>query len=239
MKKIIVIILVLASINTYASGWMFVKEKKNNEYSWIDSTAFADSIYIDYTDILYIDTYSKDKDYVFARAKIYELAALKSFADFKEERKEIISKYCAVDQTTLIIYYMSQGMTQEEAIYNYLFIRKTDITNAANSYCERINREDVFIDMMMFLGEAQALTLTEQVSEMKNMLCEYAVLGTNYTNDRSGIMDYFENTGDFTTTGGLNQFTIEPMMIAIYGSEAAARAVLVQKIKFNIVENSI
>lgn len=172
------------------------------------------------------------KDYVWERDTLRQIAHTK-WDSLNDNSKEIIGIYCAVGMDTLIGYYMSKGMSQNDATMKYLNNRIEDIKNAAKAYCGRINNNTLQVNIILFLGEAQGSTFNDAVRNFKSDLCSIALLGTQYGDSRDGFMDYVESTGSYTS-GGLKSYTMSDDMVAVYGSQDAARQALV-KIIHNII----
>ncbi len=240
MKKILILgIAAIMTINVYASGWMFVKAKETNVYSFIDSTEFNDATMFNHNSISYIaDFGTKLKDYCFIRDRVIDLCANIGFANLKSNAKDYVGIYCATDMMALIGYYMTQGMSQFDATKFYLIARDKQITNSAECYCQRLKDPEIFVNLMLFLGQSQALTFNDAVRNFKSDLCEVALLGTEYGDDRDGIMDYIMSTGSYAD-GGLKTFTMSADMVAIYGSQDAARLALASAIKYIIIDKSL
>lgn len=238
MKNLILIVSVLFALNVNADGWMFVQVKSTHQYSWIDSTEYNAATMTNLTTVEGITTvmqYSLDKDHVFVRSRIKEIVASKGFASLTDYEKDQVGMYCATDMNTLIGYYMGKGMTQLEATSYYLDMRMQDVEWAADAYCARINNPDFQKYILMFLGEDQGISLNDAIRNFKSDLCEVALLGTGYGDNRDGIMDYFESTGSYTS-GGLKSYTMSDMVVSMYGSQEAARTALIEIIQNILVK---
>lgn len=148
--------------------------------------------------------------------------------------KEAMCEFIAVDMNTFIAYYMGKGLTQNEALVLFLKERDNQISYSAEALCNRANSSDVFVNLMMFLGESQSVIFNDAVRNFKDDLCSIALLGTEYGDNRDGLMDYIESTGSYAN-GGLKSYIMSDDMIAIYGSQEAARLALVDKLKTSIL----
>lgn len=231
--------MIATTFTAYSSGWMFVKEKENNNYMWVDSTAYDSITMINYTTIAYISDFgNKLKDYVFVRNKIIELCDIVGFSNLKDNAKEVVAQYCAINMDTLVIYYMGKGMSQNDAIIYYLSTRSEQIDKTADSYCNRINSDKMFIQMMMFLGEEQALTFMSAIRNFKQDLCDYALLGTQYGDSKDGLMDFIEQTGSYTN-GGSGNFVMSDSMVAVYGSQELALQGFINNLHDLIIDKSV
>lgn len=177
--------------------------------------------------IFNLDKYSIiDKDYVWERDTLKEIAYTK-WDSLNNQSKDILSERCIVGMDTIVSYYMSKGLSQNDATMKYLNDRIVDVQNAAKCFCDRINNPKLQMYVILFLGEAQASTFNDAVRNFKSDLCSIALLGTQYGDSRDGIMDYIESTGSYTS-GGLKSYTMSDDMVAAYGSQEGALAVLIQ-----------
>lgn len=142
-------------------------------------------------------------DYYTSRLQLKESFTGILFADLSDENKEIAAKYCLYDDLTLVSFYMSQGLAQADAIIKHKVRRAEDITKAAKT-CEA--RADTCVVKYIAIHDASAF-----MDAIRNFVQDYksiAHLGTNYGQDRDGLLDYIEATGSYTNAG-LSSYTFE------------------------------
>lgn len=189
-----------------------VKNKITNEYLFILENEFNIDIHIDRTDFpLYVDQYSHLTDYCLARDLVSNGVSIRGgFNSLKsDEEKEVALKYTRnVSDTDAVPYLMSKGLSLMEATKQYIDLRSIDIRNAADCYKDRLYSPEFTSALIMSLGQAQAETLLETCRDLFNDLSNTAILGTNYGNNRAGIMDWLEGT-DVYIGSGLQGFTFD------------------------------
>lgn len=109
------------------------------------------------------------------------------------------------------------------------------IKNSANSYCNRLEDYRISALSILYLGEVQSIQFFNDVKLLKDGACQFALLGTNYNYEVSGIMDYIESTGAYANDG-LKKFTINSDIVIAYGNnEELARQDLIRKMKDIII----
>ena len=225
MKKILTILTLILAITVNSQNTdYFVKIKKTNNYAFIEQSSFNPDSMINYSNPYMVGTFGVGlMDYVYIRTFIKNIVAEKGFHTYKSKYKDIIGIYCASSDDTLIAYYMSEGMTQLDAVKFHSDNRMLDISKAGSCYCNRVNKSELQKNIILFLGEVQASALNDTLQSYKFSLCTAGKLGTQYDGSgRVGIMDYLECT-DIYVGKGLSRYSISPLMISVYGSEEIAR----------------
>ena len=187
----------------------------------IDSTANARFIFAQeldtglYKDITSVETIHRIgrqfNDYCFIRQVLSEQmeGSPNPFWSLSDAEKEIIAKYCATDEITLVTYYMMQGMSQFEATKAYIYERSVDVRNAADCYYARLTSPSFTASIMLYLGPVQGETFVDAIRNFASDVKDIARVGTNYGNINDGILDYIESTGSYVN-GGLKNYTITP-----------------------------
>jgi len=184
-----------------------------------------------------IDNGICNKDYQWNRDTL-KIICKNNFYKLQNDVKDIVVKYCAIEQDTIISYLIySKNISQQDALFEYLKIKSLQIKNSANSYCKRLSDYRISALCILYLGEIQSIQFFNDVKSLKDASCEFALLGTNYNDEVSGIMDYIESTGDYVNDG-LKKFTINSDIVRAYGNnEELARQDLIRQLKDIIINN--
>ncbi len=206
-----------------------VQEIKTSEIIVIKDVDFDSNLYIDFSLSIYHWYYYGISllDYVYARTKIKEISTQQEFANVKY--KDEAALVGAGTDTEIIGYYMAKGMSQLQAIEYHTLKMAGNYRLAGACYSARLDDDIMKATIIGFIGNEQGTSLLESVKNYKIYLKEVALLGTQYNNDRDGIMDVFENTGSHTITG-VAQYAISELMINVYGSEEAAKTAFTEKL---------
>jgi len=142
------------------------------------------------------------------KREVYKYFA-RTFSNQPEDIKDKICVYCATDQNTIIAHLMSKGMTLQQAIQQYIFYRSKDISEAAAD-CNTYITSDKFMNTLLFyLPLSEAERFLEAIKDLQFYYRTAAHFGTNYNNNKSGIMDFIEDTGDYVGKG-LSTYTTYP-----------------------------
>jgi len=131
------------------------------------------------------------------------------FWSLSTAEKDIICKYCAATDETIVGYYVSKGMTVQEATILHINVRSVDVRTAATCYHTRLMQPEFMATIMMYLGITQGETFMDAVRNFAIDVKDMARIGTNYNNIYDGIMDYIESTGSYVD-GGLKNYVISP-----------------------------
>lgn len=118
-----------------------------------------------------------------------------------DNEKEISAKYCLFDSTTIITFYISQGLSLENAITKYLVRRSIDIDKAAKCCAIRANSKYIKYISIKYMEEADAATFLDAI---RNYIVDYSMsahLGIQYGDSREGVMDYIEATNAYVGAG--------------------------------------
>jgi hypothetical protein len=202
----------------------------------ITGDAFDENIHLDYSNSIYHWYHFGVNltDFVYARKRIKDIVAEVGYDNVKH--KDIVNKLCVADMNDIIAYYMNEeGLSQLEATQKYLDNRADGIIKAGQCYSKRLESKEVIATIMLFIGRSQGLSLLDAVRNFKEDLRTVGLLGTQYGNDRDGIMDYFESTGSYEDSG-IKSYTISDDMINAYGDEETARQEFVKKLHFLVID---
>ncbi len=110
-----------------------------------------------------------------------------------------MARYRAIDTTTIIGFYMGQGMSLLQAKervlteyleHNFKYVKACEIRWVAAKY--------VTVDYLSF---ADAIDFVRSTRDLVEDMLNYGILGTNDDDEDSGIMDYIESTGSFVGSG--------------------------------------
>jgi len=175
-------------------------------------------------------------------------AEANGFDDFADNDKEALSTYSYGDQNSMIAYLMaSQGLTQTEAgsvattnaAVNRVNMSKDAVVIASSEKMIEIGVKYLtLIDENGEIDSSQAFSLTSAISTFMSQYRHYSVRGLNYNDDDEGIMDYFESTNSYTS-GGLKNYTFNPTIVALAGSEDNARLLMVAELIEVFVKGNI
>lgn len=186
-----------------------VKILNTDEYQIINDSDFDSNIHLDRTEgIAYWELNNNLADYCFIRHHIMAIIDSVGFNNLKsEEEKEICIKYTkSVPATDIVPYYMSTGMTYNEASYAYLQKRAIDVRNAADCYSARLNKPEFTVIIMKHLGEGGGITFLDNCRNFISDIRNSAILGTEYESTMDGFFDYVDDTGGYDTVPGLSSF---------------------------------
>jgi hypothetical protein len=151
----------------------------------------------------------KLKDYAFIRLVLKTMMDDVSdpFWSLSTEEKELICIYCAVSDETIVTYYVTIGMSLQEAQMLHINRRSVDVRFAANSYYSRLTQPEFMAIIITYLGLIQGETFMDAIRNFSTDVRDMARLGTMYSNVNDGLMDYIESTGSYVD-GGLKNYTI-------------------------------
>jgi hypothetical protein len=160
-----------------------------------------------YEDITTIKSWSETKkfDYVLRRNQMKLCSSGVGFATLNTEEKDIVLNNSAEEPMTLIVYIMTRDQVSQAVAYDeYLTIRSIDIRNAANCYGVRIDDSFFTKTIIKYLGMINGEVFLDAIRNFVSDLKDVALLGTEYGNNRDGILDYIESTGSYTDSGLLD-----------------------------------
>jgi len=190
---------------------ILVREIQSNKAKIIESSRFKPLRHVEITDE--IPTLQEAKayvDYCLFRDILSNMILTKGgFSNLDDEDKKIVLKYTkCVSSEEAVGYLMSNGKTLEEASLEYVERRSKDIREASKCYSERLHSSKFTAVLISTLGQEQSETLLETCRDLFNDLSNTAILGTNYGNNRAGIMDWLEGT-DIYAGSGLQGFAFD------------------------------
>jgi hypothetical protein len=167
----------------------------NDDYDFSGNTA------TDVTDISLFELfYSYHRvDYKHIRDYAKEMVQTTPFSSMTFDNQTRMTKYRSVDDTTVIGFYMSQGMTLTQAkervlteymAHNFKYVKACDIRwNAAK-----------FVTVG-YLSFPDAIHFVRATRDLVEDMLKYGILGTNDGDEDDGIMDYIESTGEWVGMG--------------------------------------
>ncbi len=145
------------------------------------------------------------KDYLWCRDTIGEL--VQPFYNLDSLSKEVACEYCSVLPDTAIVYFMTKGMSQSEAIGLYFHNKAIDIDNAAKACHDRVSDHRFKEIVITYLPLDQAETFLDATRSFMIDYRKVALFGTEYGDVNDGIMDYIKSTGSYVG-GGLLNYTL-------------------------------
>lgn len=147
------------------------------------------------------------------------IALFSDFANFNDKEQYYAVKYCMVDDTTCITYFMTAGKSYTEAMHQHLSNRANDINSAAASCRYRAESPIVLYLTIKYLTEQDAATFIDAIRTFITDYSTIAHLGLEYGQSREGIMDYIESTNGYLN-GGLSVYNIkEPYTYELFKAE--------------------
>jgi len=147
-------------------------------------------------------------DYRQISCLVSQIMRSQELSQLKKRETEFVLKYStAIPVEKIIAYFMTSGMTIEQAQGEFLKIRAKAIRNLADCYKERIASVEFTELMISQLGQEQAEQFLVDARIPIQDLERSAVLGTAYENSTSGIMDFIDGTGSYID-GGLSNYTV-------------------------------
>ena len=182
-----------------------VKIISSNTYSLIEEANFNSNIHIDRSNsVAYWHICKELADYSYIRMRIgIVIENLGGFNNLRsDDDKDIALIYTKnIDIADAIIYYMNNGLTQDEATRKYLDLRSFDISNSAKAYSDRAYSHEVRASILMYLGRSAGEILLDNIRSFREDLKSDSVLGTNYGNSREGLLDFIESTASYEGAG--------------------------------------
>ena len=188
-----------------------VKIKSTNEYKLIYDTEFDSNLHIDRSNELqYLHQNAKLGDYITIRNMVISAVnSVGGFDSLRELDKPIALIYTkSVTIEEAVPYYISQGLTVNEASYIYLQKFSQNIRNAADCFKERARSVEFATTIMMYLGQTNAETFISNTRDLLSDLTDSAIIGTQYGNVQNGFMDYIEDTGSYIGSGSSTFFNL-------------------------------
>jgi len=187
----------------------FVYNIYEDRYEFISGANFNETDYEDANTVtaLKLFAYRNNADYCQVRDCLKSIMQSVSLADLHETEADFVIKHTNALAPEIIIAYLMQvnEMEADAAQRYYMQLRVADIKSAANCYTKRIHSDEFTMTLLMQLGQQQAEDFLFKARNAISDLQQSAILGTNYGNTVSGIMDFLENTG-YYAENGLAQF---------------------------------
>ena len=214
---------------------ILVKEIKTNNCLYIKDTDFDNTLHININNSIYYWYICGITDYYFRYEKISELVISKGFSNLDDEELEIVTELTTCEDVDAIGYFMTQGLSQLEAIEKLTFNKSKHFRLKGKALYTRLMTDEVKTQIIMFIGKEQGMDLLDAIRSFKEDLKTVGILGTQYGDVRDGVMDYFESTGAYVN-GGLKTYEIQQDMIDIYGTKELALQVFIDKLHNFIIE---
>jgi hypothetical protein len=121
------------------------------------------------------------------------------FSSMTFDTQSKMASYRAVDDTTIIGFYMSQGMTLLQAKervlteyleHNFRYVRACDIRWNAAKYVT-----------ISYLNFTDAIHFVRATRDLVEDMLKYGILGTDDGDEDDGLMNYIESTGEWAGMG--------------------------------------
>ncbi len=181
-------------------------------YKFQDLVKFSEVVEEGYTNITSLNFLKvlngKKFDYHYIRRNMKEFVDSYGFTNLLPDDKEIAIKFCTVDTTTAITYFMSGGLSLTDSVTKLKVLRSIDISNAAKALSTRASDPAILYIAVKHMSEENASLFGDSIRNFLADLRETAHLGMNYGQTRDGIMDYIEATNAYTNSG-LSTFEFE------------------------------
>jgi len=148
-------------------------------------------------------------DYVTKRS-IYKFLS-HIFDTATEDLKNKIVVNHAIDMQTIFMYYLSKGMTMEEAQYEIMRTKATQILNSTNCHKKYLKSETFFTTMMLYLTPLDVERFTNDSLTLFELYERIALYGKKYGDKTTGVMDFIESY-DIYENHGLLDYQLNPGM---------------------------
>lgn len=169
----------------------------------VNSFAENASGYTDITSIQNWNRYGLDyaADYGAVKFGISDVFKEKSWSGLTNIEKDICIDYYVYPSEMEAAYYLmtTKGFTQKEAEEHLIKAWHRHHLSFIESCRDRWNYAKYVVLLYLNRSDAEALFFT--VKDLINNYVEIGILGTEYEQSVSGIMDYVYSTGSYTTTG--------------------------------------
>ena len=189
----------------------FVYDKTSNKYGFISDFKFMadENLYVDATNVgaLKLFAYKNGADYCQVRDCMKGIMQTTALSDLDKACSDFVLKHTnCLSAEAIIGFLMSENeLEYAQAMAKYMDLRVNDIKSAAHCYSARIHSNEFALKLLTHLGQEQAEQFLFHARIPVSDLEQSAILGTQYGNFVSGIMDFIESTGDYTVLG-LTQF---------------------------------
>ena len=170
------------------------------------------------------------------------------FDDYRDAEKDILGSMYIGNTTQIIGFYMAY-YGYDQATAGGFHVQRLSENLVKKATCARaISRTPKIISIRIkyltwanpdgTLNTVQANNFTSAIATFMEQYREYALLGLSYGDDREGIMDYIESTGNYSS-GGLLNYTLSSDIITAYGSEENARNAMIAELADIFVKGNI
>jgi len=132
----------------------------------------------------------------------------------------------------------SGGLYLQRAAINRSKMAKDAKDIVASPKLMEIGIKYLTVEIAGELDSSQAFDLTEAIGGYLDDYERFAVLGIDYGDDHDGIIDYFKSTNGHSE-GGLLMYSLNPVLIAEYGSEENARNLMIAELDNLYVEGNL
>lgn len=132
------------------------------------------------------------------------------FASLSDEAKLKVCEHCAVDDSTIIGFYMAYyQIGQMEATILFAKNKSTQVTESA-ACCERYVRSPkIKLVLLSSMPRPEAERLMDETMELMELCTTGALYGQKYGDSLPGIMDYLEDYGEYQGKG-LSTYSLYP-----------------------------
>lgn len=139
---------------------------------------------------------------------VYKYLA-QDFTGQTSDVKDAICICCATTPQVIIPYYISQGMSYNDALIKYKDSRAIDIRNACDNYKITINSPEVALIMVKYLPQNELQRFVDETFKLSYLYGNYGIWGKKYNDSVNGIMDFVEDYDIYQGTG-LSTYTLNP-----------------------------
>lgn len=133
---------------------------------------------------------------------------LENFNIQTEEDKYEIIKYSNVNPNFAIQFYMSNGFSYNKSLEKYLNDRALRILNRAECAKKYFHTQKFLFTILSFISENNIDTFIDDTQILFFKYMEIGYFGSEYGDKKTGILDYIENTGEYTLQGGLKSLNL-------------------------------
>lgn len=133
----------------------------------------------------------------------------KNFSNLNDDDKSKIIDHCAVDKDTCITYYVSKGLSNDDALNLFISNRCAGITKLIEVCNSNIKNNRIFLILLSYMDQENAEKFLEATHQLVYNYTNFAVYGKKYGNYIDGILDYIEDYGAFSGNG-LSTYVLYP-----------------------------
>jgi len=233
-----------------------VKLRSTNKYTQVTQEEYDAnaSLYIDRSDrpVYWLNHYL-DAGFTYLQSRFYikELvnSAVNGMDDFNTIDRDAIVEYSYGDRTKIVTHLMmAHSMSQSDATAKVgvnagingskLGVDAKLITSSPQFMSVIGNFLTVINETTGELDSSQVGAYTSAIRGFKDDYETFGALGLEYGDEHEGWMDYNESTNAYLD-GGLKNYTFNPSIVAMLGSEDAARLAMIAQIQELLVKGNI